>query len=60
MRGNIGLAYRLGAQEEERNGIHHDHLGNKDLWQSFTPDQATKAIAEVDAFNRRHKERPAA
>jgi hypothetical protein len=30
--------------------------GNKDLWQSFTPEQAGKAIAEVDAFNRRHKE----
>ena len=30
--------------------------GNKDLWKSFTPDEAAKAIAEVDAFNRRYKE----
>ncbi len=30
--------------------------GNKDLWQSFTPDAATKAIAEVSEFNRRYKE----
>ena len=30
--------------------------GNKDLWQSFTPDAATKAIAEVNEFNRRYKE----
>ena len=29
--------------------------GNKDLWQSFTPDEAVKAIAEVDSFNRRYK-----
>ena len=28
--------------------------GNKDLWQSFPPDVAAKAIAEVDAFNRRY------
>src|SRR6202020_711980 len=26
------------------------------MWQAFTPDEAGKAIAEVDAFNRRHKE----
>lgn len=30
--------------------------GNKDLWESFPPDVAMKAIAEVDAFNRRHRE----
>jgi hypothetical protein len=30
--------------------------GNKDLWQSFPPDVAAKAIAEVDAFNKRHGE----
>jgi hypothetical protein len=30
--------------------------GNKDMWQSFTPDEGAKAIAEVDAFNRRYKE----
>ena len=30
--------------------------GNKDLWQSFTPDDAAKAIAEVDSFNRRYRE----
>ena len=24
--------------------------GNKDLWQSFTPDEAVKAIAEVDSL----------
>lgn len=30
--------------------------GNKDLWASFPPDQAAQAIAEVDAFNRRHQE----
>jgi hypothetical protein len=28
--------------------------GNKDMWQSFPPDEAAKAIGEVDAFNRRH------
>jgi hypothetical protein len=28
--------------------------GNKELWQSFPPDVAATAIAEVDAFNRRH------
>jgi hypothetical protein len=30
--------------------------GNKDLWQSFPPDVAGQAIAEVDAFNKRHVE----
>jgi hypothetical protein len=30
--------------------------GNKDLWQSFTPEEAAQAIAEVDAFNRRFME----
>jgi hypothetical protein len=30
--------------------------GNKDLWQSFPPDVAAAAIAEVDAFNKRHGE----
>jgi hypothetical protein len=30
--------------------------GNKDLWQSFPSDVAAKAIAEVDAFNTRHRE----
>jgi hypothetical protein len=30
--------------------------GNKDLWQSFPPEELTKAIAEVDAFNRRYQE----
>jgi hypothetical protein len=30
--------------------------GNKDLWQSFTPDEAAKAIAEVNAFNHRYTE----
>jgi hypothetical protein len=30
--------------------------GNKDLWQSFPPDQAAEAIASVDAFNRRYIE----
>ncbi len=29
--------------------------GNKDLWESFPPDVLGKAIAEVDAFNRRHQ-----
>jgi hypothetical protein len=28
--------------------------GNKDLWQSFPPDVAARAIADVDAFNRRY------
>jgi hypothetical protein len=28
--------------------------GNKDLWQSFPPDVARDAIAEVDAFNQRY------
>jgi hypothetical protein len=26
------------------------------MWQSFSPDDAAKAIAEVDAFNRRYQE----
>jgi hypothetical protein len=30
--------------------------GNKEMWQSFPPDVAAKAISEVDAFNRRHAE----
>lgn len=30
--------------------------GNKDLWRSFPPNVASKAIAEVDAFNKRHIE----
>jgi hypothetical protein len=29
--------------------------GNKDLWQSYPQEQLAKAIAEVDAFNRRYK-----
>jgi hypothetical protein len=28
--------------------------GNKELWESFDPDVASKAIAEVDAFNKRY------
>ena len=28
--------------------------GNKEMWESFPPDVATKAIGEVDAFNRRY------
>ena len=28
--------------------------GNKELWQSFPPEVAVKAIGEVDAFNRRY------
>lgn len=28
--------------------------GNKDLWDSFPPDQAAKAIAEVNEFNNRY------
>lgn len=28
--------------------------GNKELWQSFTPDVAAQAIADVDEFNRRY------
>jgi hypothetical protein len=30
--------------------------GNKDLWESFPPETAAQAIAEVDAFNKRHGE----
>jgi hypothetical protein len=30
--------------------------GNKDLWESFPPDVAAKAIAEQDAFNHRYRE----
>jgi hypothetical protein len=30
--------------------------GNKDMWQSFPPDEAAAAIAAVDAFNRRYAE----
>lgn len=30
--------------------------GNKDLWRSFPPKVASKTIAEVDAFNKRHAE----
>jgi len=30
--------------------------GNKELWQSFPPEVASKTIAEVDAFNKRHIE----
>lgn len=30
--------------------------GNKDLWQSFSPEESAAAIAEVDAFNRRYEE----
>jgi hypothetical protein len=30
--------------------------GNKDLWASFPPDVAAEAIAEVDAFNRKHRQ----
>jgi hypothetical protein len=28
--------------------------GNKDMWESFPPDVAAEAIAQVDAFNRRY------
>jgi hypothetical protein len=30
--------------------------GNKDLWQSFPPEEAAKAIKEVNAFNKRYQE----
>ncbi|MGO9661654.1 MAG: YciI family protein [Acidimicrobiales bacterium] len=30
--------------------------GNKELWQSFPPEVAAQAVAEVDAFNRRFRE----
>jgi hypothetical protein len=30
--------------------------GNKDLWESFPPEVAAKAIAEQDAFNQRYRE----
>lgn len=30
--------------------------GNKDMWASFPPEEAAKAIGQVDAFNRRHAE----
>ncbi|MGH8987042.1 MAG: YciI family protein [Acidimicrobiales bacterium] len=30
--------------------------GNQDLWRSFPPDEAAKAIAEVNAFNQRFQE----
>jgi hypothetical protein len=30
--------------------------GNKDLWGSFPPEEAAKAIKEVNAFNRRYQE----
>ena len=30
--------------------------GNKELWESFPPEVAAKAIGEVDAFNRRYTE----
>jgi hypothetical protein len=29
--------------------------GNRDLWQSFDPEVASRAIADVDSFNRRHR-----
>jgi hypothetical protein len=28
--------------------------GNKEMWESFPPDVAAKAIGEVNAFNQRH------
>ena len=28
--------------------------GNKEMWESFPPDVAAKAIGEVNAFNKRH------
>jgi hypothetical protein len=28
--------------------------GNKEMWESFPPEVAAKAIGEVDAYNRRH------
>jgi hypothetical protein len=30
--------------------------GNREMWQSFPPEDAARAICEVDAFNRRHAE----
>ena len=30
--------------------------GNKEMWESFPPEVAAKAIGEVDAYNRRHTE----
>ena len=30
--------------------------GSKELWESFPPDIAGKAIAEVDAFNQRYQD----
>jgi hypothetical protein len=30
--------------------------GNKDTWTSFSPDFATKIVAEVDAYNKRYLE----
>lgn len=30
--------------------------GNKDLWESFPPEEAARLIGEVDAFNRRYQE----
>jgi hypothetical protein len=30
--------------------------GNKEMWESFPPEVAAKAIAEVDAYNRRYTE----
>ncbi len=29
--------------------------GNKALWESYDPDELTRGIAAVDAFNRRHQ-----
>ena len=30
--------------------------GNKEMWQSFPPEAAAKAVSEVDAFNRQYTE----
>jgi hypothetical protein len=30
--------------------------GNKDLWSSFSPEEAAQAIAEVDGFNQRYEQ----
>ena len=57
-RGRMAVDLSIGSPSRMEERVKYITIiyGNKDLWQSFTPDEAARAIAEVDAFNRRYKE----
>jgi hypothetical protein len=54
LRLQAGTARQAASDEEEKKMKYIAIIyGNKEMWESFPPDVAAKAIGEVDAFNRR-------